>query len=194
MQETMASAREAMEDFSDSGEALKRNFLLRGFFKKRRFYDLDEIPVDDYRSGAKVPGFEISRSWVAAPELFEQDKNGEVTLTDAGEREVQEAVAPYLETIRKDPIMVEGYAASGDESDNFMMSQRRAMAVRDYLVRYFQIRPTYVGVMPMGKVATEKPGTYWEGSRWCATRRRIRRRKRRTRIELRVAAEAALWR
>jgi hypothetical protein len=163
VQETMAFAREAMADFSEGGEALKRNFLLRGFFKKRHFYDLNEIPVDEYRSGEKVPGYEIARAWVAAPQVFETDANGKVTLTDAGERAVQAAVAPYLESVRRNPIIVEGYASQGDAPDYFVLSQRRAAAVKDYLVEYFQIRPTYVGVMPMGKVVSEKPGEYWDG-------------------------------
>lgn len=163
VQETMAFAREAMSDFSEGGEALKRNFLLRGFFKKRRFYDLNEIPVDEYRSGEKVPGFAVARAWVAAPAVFDTAESGKVTLTEAGERAVQEAVAPYLDSVRRNPIIVEGYASEGDEPDTFVMSQRRAAAVRDYLVEYFQIRPTYVGVMPMGKVASEQPGAYWDG-------------------------------
>ena len=164
VQQTMASAREAMSDFAEGGEALKRNFLLRGFFKKRRFYDLDEIAVDEYRSGERAPGYAIARAWVPAQDLFEADAKGEVTLTENGERAVQSAVAPYLETIRRNPIMVEGYAAGEGEAQNYVVSQRRAVAVRDYLVEYFQIRPTYVGVMPMGKVESEeKPGAYWEG-------------------------------
>jgi hypothetical protein len=79
---------------------------------------------------------------------------------------VQNAVAPYLDTIRKNPIIVEGYAAGGDQANTFVVSQRRADAVRDYLIEYFQIRPTYVGVMPMGKVASEQPGVF------CVTRLR----------------------
>jgi phospholipid/cholesterol/gamma-HCH transport system substrate-binding protein len=164
VQDTMAFAREAMQDFSEGGEALKRNFLLRGFFKKRKFYDLDEIPVDEYRSGEMAPGYPIARSWLAADGLFGTDEDGKLTLTAGGEREVQNAVAPYLETIRKNPIIVEGYAAGGDAARNYVVSQNRAAAVRDYLVKYFQIRATYVGVMPMGKVASEeKPDAYWEG-------------------------------
>jgi phospholipid/cholesterol/gamma-HCH transport system substrate-binding protein len=163
VQETMVFAREAMQDFSEGGEALKRNFLLRGFFKKRKFYDLDEIAVDEYRSGEKVPGYPIARAWVPAVELFEDHDDGKVTLTDSGKRVVQQAVAPYLETIRKNPIIIEGYAAQGDSPDNFVMAQRRAAAVKEYLVEYFQIRPTYVGVMPMGRVASEQPGAFWDG-------------------------------
>jgi hypothetical protein len=159
----MAFAREAMADFSEGGEAIKRNFLMRGFFKKRRFYDLNEIPVDEYRSGEQVPGYPVARAWIPAVELFQQDEKGEVTLTKDGERKIQESVAPYLASIRKDPIIIEGYAAAGDPAENFVVSQRRASAVREYLISYFQIRPTYVGVMPMGKVASEQPDAFWEG-------------------------------
>ena len=163
VQQTMAFAREAMADFAEGGEALKRNFLMRGFFKERRFYDLDEISVDDYRAGEAIPGYPIARAWIPAAGLFETNDAGQVALTDAGRREVQQAVAPYLETVRKNPIIVEGYAAAGDSPQNYVVSQSRAVAVRDYLVHYFQIRPTYVGVMPMGKVASEQPGSFWDG-------------------------------
>ena len=40
LQRTLADAHEAMSDLSDDTEALKHNFLFRGYFKKRGFFDL----------------------------------------------------------------------------------------------------------------------------------------------------------
>ena len=37
LQRTLADAREAMSDLSDDTEALKHNFLFRGFFRRRGF-------------------------------------------------------------------------------------------------------------------------------------------------------------
>ena len=43
MRMTLAQARGATADLADNMEALKRNFLLRGFFNRRGYYDLDAI-------------------------------------------------------------------------------------------------------------------------------------------------------
>src|SRR5205085_3104585 len=48
---TVNQAREATADLADNMEALKHNFLLRGFFNRRGYFDLDDISPADYRKG-----------------------------------------------------------------------------------------------------------------------------------------------
>ena len=72
------AARDAMQDLAENTEALKRNFLFRGYFNKRGYFDLDDISVaavsDRVRSRRPIAACSASGS--RAPVLFETDANG----------------------------------------------------------------------------------------------------------------------
>ena len=160
---TLTNANETMSDFSENSEALKRNFLLRGFFKRRGFFDIDEIAVDEYKEGVASPGVEVGREWLHTQDLFEGEPGSE-KLTDDGRAAIDRAVSSFLESSRTDPILVEGYAQADNAAEAFRLSHRRAAIVRQYLISEYQLTPTYIGVIEMGEVASraqdEKP---WDG-------------------------------
>ena len=52
LKETMDGARIAMSGFAENMEALKHNFLVRGFFNNRGFFSLASISPAEYRAGA----------------------------------------------------------------------------------------------------------------------------------------------
>ena len=56
MRVTIGQAREAVADLADNMEALKHNFLLRGFFNKRGYFDLDRLSPAEYRKGVLENG------------------------------------------------------------------------------------------------------------------------------------------
>lgn len=163
VRQTMASANEAMTDFAENAEALKRNFLVKGFFKKRGFYDLSEISVADYKAGEKAPGYPLDRVWLHSSDLFVA--NSELLkLSDEGKAVIDEAFADFIEYAKDDPILVEGYADDGNAADAYVESQRRSSAVRSYLLERYELKPNYVGVMPMGRVeSTASSGAPWNG-------------------------------
>jgi hypothetical protein len=60
--------------------------------------------------------------------------------------------------------MIEGYAAEGAEQQQFLRSRERARMVRQYLLDRFDLKPTYVGAVPMGAVRSSEPsGGFFEG-------------------------------
>ena len=63
--ETLNYARDAMADLADNTEALKHNFLFRGFFNRRGYFDIDEITVERYRAGALESGGRVGTSDLA---------------------------------------------------------------------------------------------------------------------------------
>jgi len=73
VRQTMTDARGAMAGLSANMEALKHNFLLRGFFNKRGYFDLSRISPVAYRQGALQTGGgrQLARVWLRADELFE---------------------------------------------------------------------------------------------------------------------------
>ena len=72
MRTTIGQAREATADLADNMEAMKHNFLLRGFFNKRGYYDLDSISPVEYRTGVLENGKrKAMRIWLKSSLLFE---------------------------------------------------------------------------------------------------------------------------
>ena len=164
VRDTLDGAREATSDMAENMEALKRNFLFRGYFNRRGFFDLDSVSLEDYRQGKVAPERDRKRSWFSAQKLFALNPEGLEILTDAGLKELGTAVAPYLRYAPNTVLMVEGYSSQGDETEQYMRSRERARLVRRYLVDRFGLKPNFVGAMPMGAVASSGPsGQFWDG-------------------------------
>jgi phospholipid/cholesterol/gamma-HCH transport system substrate-binding protein len=166
LQQTLASAKDAMADLAENTEALKRSFFFRGFFNKRGYFDLKDISLQQYRQGALETGdTRVLRIWIGTPVLFERDAAGRERLSEAGKVRLDSAMSQFLKYPRNSPLVVEGYArppATRDE--RFLLSRARASLVRDYLVAKFGLDPNYVGTMPMGSEAIDSPaGTEWDG-------------------------------
>jgi hypothetical protein len=59
-------------------------------------------------------------------------------------------MADFLLQARNTTVMVEGYASAGVTHEQFLVSRARASRVRDYLIRRFSLRSSYVGFIPLG--------------------------------------------
>jgi phospholipid/cholesterol/gamma-HCH transport system substrate-binding protein len=163
LQQTLASARDAMSDLAENTEALKRNFFFRGFFNKRGYFDLEDVTVQQYRQGAlETKDRRVLRIWVNASVLFETDANGQERLTADGRARLDSAMSQFIRYPRKSPLVVEGYAHEATGDRQFLLSRSRAQLVRDHIVGKFGLDPSFVALMPMGEDATGSPG----GDRW----------------------------
>jgi phospholipid/cholesterol/gamma-HCH transport system substrate-binding protein len=165
LQQTLATARDAMQDLAENTEALKRNFFFRGFFNQRGYFDLDDVSVQDYRSGALETGDRrVLRIWVKTEVLFETAANGDQRLSDSGRARLDSAMAAFVRYPKTSPFVVEGYARAPTGDARFLMSRQRARLVRDYLVEKFGLDPRYVATMAMGNEADDSPdGDEWDG-------------------------------
>ena len=165
MQQTLQSARDAMADLADTTEALKRNFLFRGFFNRRGYFDLDDVSVAQYRQGALETGNRrVLRIWLTAGVLFERDVNGVERLGDGGRVRLDSAMSQFVRYPQKSPFVVEGYALDETGDVRYLSSRTRAQLVRDYIVGKFKLDPNYVAIMPMGAEAPGSPsGRDWNG-------------------------------
>jgi phospholipid/cholesterol/gamma-HCH transport system substrate-binding protein len=165
LKQTLASARDAMADMQETTEALKRNFLVRGFFNRRGYYDLDDLSVEAYRDGALERGERRAlRIWIGADVLFEQNARGEEVLSAAGRQRIDLAMSQLIHYPRTSPLIVEGYAREGIGSERFLTSRSRALAVRSYILGKYGLNGNYVAAMPMGETAKDSPaGDTWDG-------------------------------
>jgi phospholipid/cholesterol/gamma-HCH transport system substrate-binding protein len=168
VKQTMDGAREAMTGFAENMDALKHNFLLRGYFKGRGYFDLADLSPAAYRLGALTKGSnrQLTRVWLRSDLLFalEPDPLGDERLTDAGKAGVDTAIAPFLEHVASGIIIVEGYAQEGPLDARYLQSRARAAAVRDYLIGRFQLDPQASGAMALGAESAGSPGgAPWDG-------------------------------
>jgi phospholipid/cholesterol/gamma-HCH transport system substrate-binding protein len=158
LRNTLAQIQEVTSDLAEGTEALKRNFLFRGFFRQRGFFDLDTLSRDAYQAGVLEGGDRTAlRIWIDANHLFERGPDGAEHLTEPGRRRLDSAMADLVRYPRDSPLVVEGYAEGREGEAAYLMSDDRAQIVRDYLLARFRRQTTLTGVMPMSDVAPESP-------------------------------------
>jgi len=157
--EVVSFARAAMSDLAENTEALKRNWLFRGFFNRRGFFNLRDLSVDEYRRGVLEQDDRVAlRVWLDADGLFSTSEDGSEELTADGRRRIDLAMAPLLRYPADSPLVVEGYApATVSPEVRFIQAQTRAEIVREHLDRRFRRNASLTGVMPMGVEAVDSP-------------------------------------
>lgn len=162
---TLTHAREALADLADDTEALKRNFLFRGFFAERGYYDLDDISPAEYRRGVfEEKGQAPLRIWLDAGVIFTRGADGSETLSDAGKARLDSAMATFVEYPRDEVLIIEGYGSGRSKDEAYVASRSRAAQVREYVIAKFALKPQYVGLMPLGPEAPGSPANgRWSG-------------------------------
>ena len=164
LRNTLAEVQEVTSDLAEGTEALKRNFLFRGFFRQRGFLDLDTISSQAYQSGI-LEGRDRTalRIWIDAIGLFARDPDGIEQLTVAGRRRLDSAMADLVRYPRDSPLVVEGYADASEGEAPYLVSVDRAQIVRDYLLGRFRRQATLTDIMPLSDSA---PGSPRGDGRW----------------------------
>lgn len=166
LRNAIGQAEEVMADLAESTEALKRNFLFRGFFRERGFYDLDAISPEAYLAGALEGRNRTAlRIWLDAAALFTRDASGREVLTEEGRRRIDSAMADFVRYPRDSPIVVEGYAEAEAGQAAYLTSADRASIVRDYLVSRFRRQARLVGYLGLSDraVGSPRPDGGWSG-------------------------------
>ena len=158
LRNTLADVQEVASDLADGTEALKRNFLFRGFFRDRGFFDLNAISREAYQGGALEGRARTAlRIWVEGGLLFTRNPDGTERLTEAGRRRLDSVMADLVRYPRDSPLVVEGYAENLEGESAYLTSADRAQIVRDYLLSRFRRQTTLTGTMPMGDDARGSP-------------------------------------
>jgi len=158
MRDILGQTGEIVSDLADSTEALKRNFLFRGFFRQRGFYDIDAISRDAYAAGALERNNRTAlKIWIAASVLFARDVNGTERLTDAGKRRLDSVMGDFVRYPRDSPLVVEGYSQTAQGESAYLTSAEQATLVRDYLRDRFRRKSNLLDFIAMGDEAVGSP-------------------------------------
>jgi len=157
MRDTVIRAQAGIADFQENMEALKQNFLLRGYFKKRGYEDSADLAKNG-----------IVRLPEAAPlKTFAYEPNRLFDKIDTAKLKNQHslgAAGRFLANTEFGIAVVVVYTGmTGEAQKDLVLTQARAAVVRAYLVGNFGFDDTQLKTLGMGK----KIGTNAD-SRWGA--------------------------
>jgi hypothetical protein len=99
----------------------------------------------------------VSREWIAAPSLFTSDGNGGEVLSPQGRQSIDQAIG-HFKAFYGAPLIVEGYASSGSESEQWLQSRRRASLVLGYLQAHYHLSPKNTGIVALRDTPPENAG------------------------------------
>ncbi len=135
---------QATTEMKEDMEAAKHNFLMSHFFHKRGYEDSADLTKNEIPQLPSAPA--VKRFSWEGPRLF--DKADAAKLKDA--KALNEA-GTFLQANPFGLAVVAGYADKGDSAQEKIVTEARAMVVRDYLVKNFKMDDTRVKTIGLGK-------------------------------------------
>ena len=145
LQTTMVQAQAGVTDFQENMEALKHNFFLSGYFKKRGYEDAGDLKAD---SIGKLPqGTPVKAFTYTAKQLFDSRDSAKLKnqkpLKAAGEFLAQNQFGFAVVAVSN--------GLEGDTQKDLVLTQARAMVLREYLVENFGFDDSQLKTLGMGK-------------------------------------------
>ena len=155
MRDTVVHAQAGVADFQENMEALKQNFLLRGYFKKRGYEDSTELAKDEITS---LPEGSPLKTFTYEPKgLFDQIDTAKLKNQNS-----LGAAGKYLAANEFGIAVVVVYSGmTGDTQKDLVLTQARAAVVRAYLVGNFGFDDTQLKTLGMGKKTGANADTGW---------------------------------
>ncbi len=131
--------------FKEDMEALKHNFFLRGFFKERGYQSAADLKKNEV---SQLPDKPAEKKFdYEANKIFDKPDTAklknEKTLNETGE---------FLQSNHFGLAVIAAYTdMKGDSQNNHLLTEARAMVVRDYLVKNFKLEDTKIKTIGLGK-------------------------------------------
>jgi phospholipid/cholesterol/gamma-HCH transport system substrate-binding protein len=142
---TMVQAQAGVTDFHENMEALKQNFLVRGYFKKRGYEDSADITLN--KISALPQGVPLKTFTFSAKQLFESRDSAKLKNQrplNAGGEYLAQGQFGYA-------VIVVSTSMEGDTQKDQLLSEARAMVVREYLVENYGFDDSQLKTLGLGK-------------------------------------------
>ena len=135
----------------EDADALKHNFLLRGFFKDRGYANPDEVKQ---HAVSQLPNGKPAKSFLYDPKnLF--DKRDSARLKN---QKSLDAAGQYLQSQKFGlAVIAASTGRTGDSDKELALSEARSFVVRKYLVENFSLDDTRLKTLGLGKSPTASP-------------------------------------
>src|ERR1700683_4127938 len=155
MRDTMVQAQAGVTDFQDNMEAMKHNFLIKGYFKSRGYEDSAELAkyeIEKLPEGAPAKEFTYS-----AKQLFDKQ--------DSAKLKNQKSLNAGGEFLANNEfgfaVVVASTGMEGDTQKDMVLTEARAMVVREYLVENFGFDDSQLKTLGLGKQTNASPDAGW---------------------------------
>jgi phospholipid/cholesterol/gamma-HCH transport system substrate-binding protein len=155
LRDTVNHAQAGVAAFQENMEAVKQNFLLRGYFKNRGYENSselakNEIPQLPQTAPLKTFTFE-------SQQLFDK-----VDTAKPKNQKSLRVVGQFLaDTEFGVAVVVVSTGMTGDAQKDLVLTQARAMVVRDYLVDNFSFDDAQLKTLGLGKGKSPNPDSGW---------------------------------
>jgi outer membrane protein OmpA-like peptidoglycan-associated protein len=152
---TLLQAQAGVTDFQENMEALKHNFFLSGYFKKRGYEDSADL------SANRITGLPLGAPQktftYAGRQMF--DGRDSAKMKD---QKVLKAAGDFLaQTPFGIAVVVVSTGMDGDTQKDLVLTEARAMVIREYLVENFGFDDSQLKTLGMGKQTSANPDSDW---------------------------------
>jgi len=145
LHETMLQAQTGVTDFQENMEALKHNFFLSGYFKKRGYEDSAGLAAN--RIGGLPQGTPLKEFTYTASQLFD--------TRDSAKLKNQKSLNASGQFLAENQfgfaVVVVSTGMEGDAQKDLVLTEARAMVIREYLVENFGFDDSQLKTLGMGK-------------------------------------------
>ena len=155
MRDTMVEAQAGVTDFQENMEAMKHNFFLRGYFNHRGYEDSSELAKNEIEGLPQ--GIPTKEFTYPAKQLFDKQ--------DSAKLKNQKSLNAGGEFLANNQFGFAVVAVSagmeGDTQKDLVLTEARAMVVREYLVENFGFDDSQLKTLGMGKQTNGNSDTGW---------------------------------
>jgi hypothetical protein len=155
LRDTMVQAQAGVTDFQENMEALKHNFFLRGYFKSRGYEDSAELAKHEIE---RMPqGTPIKEFTYSSKQLFDKKDSAKLknpkSLHAGGEFLANQQFGFA--------VVVVAAGTEGDTQKELVLTEARAMVVREYLVENFGFDDSQLKTLGIGKQTSTNSEGDW---------------------------------
>jgi phospholipid/cholesterol/gamma-HCH transport system substrate-binding protein len=155
LRDTIGHAQAGVTAFQENMEAMKQNFLVRGFFKKRGYENSADLAKNDI---PQLPEATPLKTFTFdSKKLFDKQD----TAKPKNEKSLRAAGQFLADTEFGVAVVVVSAGTTGDEQKDLVLTQARAMVVRDYLVNNFSFDDSQLKTLGLGKGKSDAPDSGW---------------------------------
>jgi phospholipid/cholesterol/gamma-HCH transport system substrate-binding protein len=155
LRDTVSHAQAGVTSFQENMDAMKSNFLLRGYFKKRGYENSSELVKEEI---PQLPAAAPLKTFTfESKQLFDKLDSAK----PRNQKSLRAAGQFLADTEFGLAVVVVSTGSTGDAQKDLVLTQARAMVVRDYLVGNFSFDDAQLKTLGLGKGKNPGPASGW---------------------------------
>jgi len=155
LRDTVVKAQAGVTDFQENMEALKKNFLLRGYYKNRGYEDSSDLVKNEI---PHLPQAEPLKTFSYEPQLLFDKMD---TAKPKNQKSLRAAGQFLADNEFGVAVILVATSMAGDTEKDLVLTQARALVVRDYLIDNFGFDDAQLKTFGVGKKEGANPAGSW---------------------------------